>query len=171
MFNMLKAALVGCLVLFVPLPVLAQAPSAKSPTGKPTAPGLVKLTGEDEKRAKQLDEQIDKATKADHWDEAIARAEEVLALRMRIQGPKHFEAVSEEWRLKTLRRVAPMPHEDRVAYLSAFTLNAQADTLLARGRYAAAQPLFEKALEIRRRQLSDDYPDTAQSFNDLAYSF
>ncbi len=115
MFNKLKAALFGCLVLFLPLPVLAQDPSAKPPSGNPPAPALIKLTGDDEKRAKQLDEQVDRALKADRWDEAIARAEELAALRTRIQGPKHFETVSAEWRLKTLLPVARMPHEDRVA--------------------------------------------------------
>ena len=45
----------------------------------------------------------------------------------------------------------------------AYNLNAQA-------KYAAAQPLFEKALEIRRRLLTDDHPDTAGSYNDFAYN-
>jgi hypothetical protein len=35
--------------------------------------------------------------------------------------------------------------------------------LNAQGKYAAAQPLYEKALEIRRRLLTDDHPDTASS--------
>ena len=55
-----------------------------------------------------------------------------------------------EWRLKALRRVASMPHEDRVAYQSARTMNEQAETLYGQGKYAEALPLFEKALEIRR---------------------
>ncbi len=168
MFNKLKAALVGCFVLSVPMPVLAQAPSPKPPTDKPTAPGLIKLTGDDEKRAKQLDEQIDNALKADRWDEAIARAEELLALRTRIQGPKHFETVDAEWRLKTLRRVAPMPREDRVTCQSTLSMNEQALTLSDQGKYAQAQPLFEKVLEIDRRLLTDEHPDTASDYNSLA---
>jgi len=125
------------------------------------------LTGDDEKRAKQLDEQIDAALKADRWDEAVARAEELLALRTRIQGPKHFETVTCEWLLKALRRVAAMPHEDRVAYQSANTMNGQAVTLYDQGKYAQAQPLAEKALEIRRRLLTDDHPDTTTSYNNV----
>ncbi len=127
-----------------------------------------KLTGDDAKRAEELDKAIEAALKADRWDEAIARAEELLALRTRVQGPKHFETVNAEWRLKTLRRVAPMPKEDRVAYQSANTMNEQAEALYAQGKYAQAQPLFEKALEIRRRLLTDDHPDTADSYNNLA---
>jgi len=148
------------------MPTRAQSTSPQ-PAQTP-APGLRKLTGEDEKRAKQLDEQIDKAMKADRWDEAIAGAEERVALRTRAQGPKHFETVNAEWRLKTLRRVAPTPHEDRVAYQSASTMNVRAETLLAQGKYAQAQPLFQKALEIRRRLLTDDHPNTAKSYNNVA---
>jgi CHAT domain-containing protein/tetratricopeptide (TPR) repeat protein len=40
--------------------------------------------------------------------------------------------------------------------------------LNAQGKYAAAQPLLEKALEIRRRLLTDDHPLTAESYNNLA---
>ena len=38
----------------------------------------------------------------------------------------------------------------------AFNLNAQ-------GKYAQTQPLFEKALEINRRVLTDDHPNTARA--------
>jgi tetratricopeptide (TPR) repeat protein len=42
--------------------------------------------------------------------------------------------------------------------------------LSAQGQYAAAQPLHEKALEIRRRLLTDDHPHTAISYHNLAYN-
>ena len=45
----------------------------------------------------------------------------------------------------------------------AYNLNAQ-------GKHAQAQPLFEKALEIRRRLLTDDHPETALSYNNLAFN-
>ncbi|MFI5455327.1 MAG: CHAT domain-containing protein [Isosphaerales bacterium] len=168
MFSKLMAPLFGSLVLFIPNPVSGQAPAPKPMAGQPPAPGLRKLTGDDEKRAMHLDEQIDKALKADRWDEAIARAEELLALRTRGLGPERFETVNAEWNLKTLRRVARMPHADRVAYQSAITMDEQAIALNAKGKYAQAQPLFEKPLEIRRRLLTDDHPVTAQSYNNLA---
>jgi len=159
----------SALILFVvlisqPAPGQTPAPAA----GKPIAPGLIKLTGEDEKRANELDGQIDKAMKDDRWDEAIARAVELLALRMRAQGPKHFETVDAEWWLKTLRRVAAMPQDDRLAYQSARAMRAQAETLYAAGRYAQAQPLYEKVLEIHLRLLTDDHRYTADSYDNLA---
>jgi tetratricopeptide (TPR) repeat protein len=43
----------------------------------------------------------------------------------------------------------------------AFNLNAQ-------GKYAAAGPLFQRALEIRRQVVGEDHPDTAASYHNLA---
>jgi tetratricopeptide (TPR) repeat protein len=47
-------------------------------------------------------------------------------------------------------------------------MNEQAQPLYAHGKYAQAQPLYEKALEIRRRLLTDEHPDTALSYSNLA---
>ena len=124
------------------------------------APGLRKLSGDVAKKAGELDKAIDSAMKADRWDEAVARAEELLALRTSVLGPKHFGTVNAKWQLKALGRVAPMSKDDRVAYQSAKTLSEQAETLGRQGKYAD-QPLYEKACEIKRRLLSDDHPDTA----------
>jgi tetratricopeptide (TPR) repeat protein len=159
--------LIGLVIEITGLPATAQTTPPNQ--AQPPAPALLrKLTGDDARRAEELGKAIDAAWKADRWDEAIARAEELLALRARVQGAKHFETVNAEWRLKALHRVAPMPHEDRVAYQSAITMYEQATTLNAQGKYAAAQLLYEKALEIQRRLLTDDHPDTANSYNNLA---
>ena len=147
-------------------PVFAQTPTPKE--AQPAKPGLRKLTSDDARRAEELNKAIEAARKADRSDEAIAKAEELLALRIRVQGPKHFETVNDAWRLKTLRRLALMPSEDRVAYRSAVRMNAQASTFGDQGKDIQAQPLYEKALEIRRRLLTDDHPDTATSYNNLA---
>jgi tetratricopeptide (TPR) repeat protein len=166
MVNKFRASVLTVLVLLASTPLSGQV--SAPPTGKPLAPGLIKLTGDDEKRAKELDEQIDKATKADRWDEAIARAEQILGLRKWGLGPKHFETVNAEWHLKALQRIAEMPKEDRVAYQSVASLHGQAKTLDDEGKYTAAQGLHEKALEIHCRLLTDDHPDTATLYDSLA---
>ncbi len=148
------------------LSVIAQTPTPKD--SQPVAAGLQKLTGENAKRAEELEKAVTTAVSADRWDEAIARAEALVALRTRVQGAKHYETVSGEWILKTLRRLGPMPNEDRVAYQSVKAMNGQAEALLAQGKYAQAQPLCEKALEIFRRLLGDDHPETASGYNNLA---
>src|SRR5271170_5204220 len=134
-----------------------------------TAAGSQKLTGHDARRVEELDTAIEAALKADRWDDAVAKALELFALRTRAQGPKHFETVSAEWRLKTLRRVAPMSKEDQLAYQSAKTMNAEGEALTGKGKHAQALPLHEKVLEIRRRVLGDEFPETSESYNNLGY--
>src|SRR5271157_1462352 len=124
--------LIGLVIEITGSPATAQTTSPKE--AQHPAPGLRKLTGDDARRAVELEKAIGAALKADRWDDAVARAQEVLALRARVQGPKHFETVNAEWRLKRLRRVALMPKEDRVAYQSAGTMTEQAITLLAQGK-------------------------------------
>ena len=122
--------LIGLAIEIQALPASAQTPPPKE--AQPPAPGLIKLTGDDARRAEDLEKAIGTALKADRWDEAIARVEEMLALRTRAQGPKHFETVNEVWRLKALRRVALMPPEDREAYQSALGLEKSREGLLGR---------------------------------------
>ena len=43
-----------------------------------------------------------------------------------------------------------------------------AGNLHSQGRFAQAEPLFEKALEIHRRLLTDNHPSTATSYNNVA---
>ena len=160
--------LIGLAIASPGLPASAQ--TASPMEAQPPTPALRKLTGDDARRAQELDKAIEAALKADHWDEAIAKAEERVALRTKAQGPKHFETVNADWHLRALRRVAPMAHEDRLAYESARIINDQAETLIHRGKYAEAQPLFEKVLEIRRRLLTDDHPSTAESYINLGYT-
>jgi tetratricopeptide (TPR) repeat protein len=165
----LTRVILGWCFLAASLPAWSRAQSSKPSDAPPAAvPGLRKLSAEDARRAEQLDQEIEKDLQADRWAEAIAKAGELLALRGKVQGPKHFETVSAEQLLKALRRVAPMRHEDRDAYRSAHGMNKQAESFFGQGKYAAAQPLFEKVLEVRRRLLTDDHPDTAQSFVNVA---
>jgi tetratricopeptide (TPR) repeat protein len=156
----------GLLVLFITSAVPGQTSAPSS--GQPPAQGLRTLTGADAQRAQHLEEAIDRAMKEDRWEEAISQAEELLALRARLQGEKHFETVDAMWRVKTLRRVAARTKGDRAAFLAARDSNEQAESLQDQGQYAAAQPLFEKALAVRRRLFSDDHPLTAESSNNLA---
>src|SRR5262249_14221569 len=70
---------------------LSQAPSEQDVNDGGKPPGQRVLTIDDAKRVEALDKAIESKLKADRWDEAIARAQEVLDLRAQAQGPKHFE--------------------------------------------------------------------------------
>ncbi len=160
----------GLWLVLVPW-AFSQVPTPKPPSGPAaTAPGLITLTGDDAKWAEALNSATKAALKADRWDEAIARQEELAALHARAQGPTHFETVNEQWSLRALRRVAAMPMEDRSAFISVDSLSQQADSLMEQGKYRAAQPLLQRTLDIRRKVLGEDHPHTATSYDNLAQS-
>jgi tetratricopeptide (TPR) repeat protein len=159
----------ACYFLAVVVAASCLAQSPKPAEGRSaTARGLQKLAGEDARRAEQLNQGIEKDLEADRWNQAIAKAGELLALRAKVQGPKHFESVNAEWLLQTLRRVASMPREDRAAYRSVGGVNDEAASLDDQGKHALAGRLHEKALEIYRRLLTENHPDTARAYANLA---
>src|SRR6516225_7718174 len=89
MFKNRSAVLLGWLMVVTASVVRGQ---TAPPASRSTVPGgSIKLTGADAKRAEELDKAIDAALKADRWDEAIAKAEELLAVRAKAQGPNHYE--------------------------------------------------------------------------------
>jgi tetratricopeptide (TPR) repeat protein len=51
---------------------------------------------------------------------------------------------------------------------AALLLNQAGSYLFERGRYRQAEPLYERALNIRERTLDPNHPDVAQSLNNLA---
>jgi CHAT domain-containing protein len=163
-----RAPLLSLLVLVIASSARGQTAAPPASPGQP--PGSRALTGDDKKRAKQLDEQIDRAMRADRWSEAIAAAEELLALRTWVQGGAHFETVNASWQANTLRRAAALPKEERAVLVSARELNDRAESLQEKEAYAEARPLLERALAIRLRLLGRDHPDTATTYNDLAAS-
>ena len=132
------------------------------------APALRKLTGDDAKRAAELGTALETALESRRWHEAISRTDEIVSLRARIQGKDHFETANAVWQVKTVRRLAELSPDDLAAFISSNELSTQADSLFEEGKYAAAQGCHEKALEIRRRVLGEDFSQTATSYNNLA---
>src|SRR5271166_2162943 len=66
---------------------LQNARKTQPPTADYRRFDLRKLTGDDARRAADLQNARTAAVRADRWDVAIARQEELLALRTRVQGP------------------------------------------------------------------------------------
>ncbi len=57
---------------------------------------------------------------------------------------------------------------ERITPSSLTSLNQLADLLFSQGRIDEVEPLDRKTLEIRRRVLGEDHPDTQRSLNGLA---
>jgi len=122
----------------------ASAQTTPSKEVQSPAPAVRKLSDADAKLAEELEKSLVAAVLADQWNAAITRGEEVLVLKRQALGPKHFDTVTAEWRLKSLRRVASRPRDDQAAYRSSVTMVEEGGALYSQGKYAEAQSLFER---------------------------
>jgi tetratricopeptide (TPR) repeat protein len=128
------------------------------------------LSGDDAKKAAALKKQIEKLEAADRYAEAIKLSEELFALRTKVQGAEHWETVNQKWALTALKKVAPLPAEKRAGWRKAARAAAEAESLVQKAQYGKALPLKQERLKWCRQVLGEDHPDTAQSYNNVAFN-
>jgi tetratricopeptide (TPR) repeat protein len=126
------------------------------------------LQGDDAKKAEALQKRIDELWTASKFAEAVAPAEELLALRRRVQGDRHWEVADSARRVETLRRAARLPVAQQQALAEVPRTAAKAKELDGQGKYAQAEPLHRKALDLWEEVQGPRHPDTARSYNNLA---
>jgi Flp pilus assembly protein TadD len=134
-----------------------------------TPPWKRQLIGEDAARVEKLEKQIDQLKRDGRFSDAIAPASEVAEIRARVQGADHWEAADARRAVDNLRMIAALPEEGRKALASAGELTQKADTEHQRGHYAESERINRTLLEIRRKWLGEDHPDTSTSANNVAY--
>src|SRR5262245_2514599 len=142
--------------------------AADGPESAEKPPYQRPLQGDDAKRAAALAKRIDELREKDRYAEALQAAEELLALRRRVQGADHYEAVNAQWDVEALKQVAALPEERRAAYGALDRGKQEAYQLVRKGRFAQALPLLQRLLEQRRRVLGEEHPDTATSYGWIA---
>jgi hypothetical protein len=143
----------------------ADAPQAKA---APKPPWQRLLTGDDARQAKDLEKRIADRASADRYAEAITAAEELLALRTKVQGPDHWETANAKWELAALGKVAALSEEKRLGWRKAVEGDAKAAKLDQQIQYAQALPLRRQFLTWCREVLGEDLPATARCYNNLA---
>jgi tetratricopeptide (TPR) repeat protein len=126
------------------------------------------LTGADAKTAAALEKRVGELEAAARFADAVRPAEEVLALRRRVQGEDHWQTADARRALETFRRLARQPAAVRQEAASVPKLLQQADGLNDRRQHAAAEPLYRKALAAARRVLGEEHPGTADCCASLA---
>jgi tetratricopeptide (TPR) repeat protein len=126
------------------------------------------LTGEAAAQVAKLDQRIAQLRKEGKFAEAIEPAREVAEIRTRLQGADHWQAADARRAVDDLRRIAAMPEEGRKAMASVGELDQKADAARQRAHYADAERIDRTLLEIRRKWLGEDHPETASSYNNLA---
>jgi tetratricopeptide (TPR) repeat protein len=137
-------------------------------TADPKPPWQRLLTGGDAQKAAELAKRIAALAAADQYAQAIHLAEELLALRMRLQGADHLETVNQHWDVQALKRIAALPVEKRAGWRKAEQRAAEAQRLNQKAQYVKAAQLWEEQLNWCRQVLGEDHPDTATSYNYVA---
>jgi hypothetical protein len=94
------------------------------------------LQGDDAKKAEPLQKRIDELWAAGKFAEAVAPAEELLAVRQRVQGTGHWEVADAARRVQTLRQAARLPAAQQQALAEVLPTEAKADEMRAQGKYA-----------------------------------
>jgi tetratricopeptide (TPR) repeat protein len=126
------------------------------------------LQGDDAKKAAELDKRINELWAAGKFAEAVAPAEELLALRRRAQGERHWEAADAARLVQTLRQAARLPAARQQALAAAPSVQTRAAVLQAQGKYTQAEALFRQALAVWEETLGPKHPRTAAGCNFLA---
>jgi hypothetical protein len=136
--------------------------------GAEDAPWQRMLKGDDARRAEALERRIEELQAGGQFAEAVQPAREVLTLRERVQGARHWQTVNARRQVETLKHIAGQPAEARRQMALAGQRLAEAEQLHQKGRYAQAEPLLRQALAARRRVLGEGHTDTALTLSNLA---
>lgn len=161
------------------IPVLqreASEPRAAQTNPTPSVPPYErKLEGEDARKASDLARRMHEAQQADRYGEAIQFSEELLALRMRVQGDDHWETIGATWGLDALRRTAALPAEQRRSWREAVAAFHKAQQHLqggegAQGKAAQAEPALRDYARRCSEIFGPNHPETAAAWHELAVS-
>ena len=121
-------------------------------------------------RGRLAEDRIDYAAAKDHFIRAAQLApenEDYLFKAQSLANKAGDYALGLRY-AQDLLELAKRDGEDTLAYARA--ANEVASNLNAQGRYAEAEPLYRKGLEISERVLGPDHPSTAASYNNVAYN-
>jgi tetratricopeptide (TPR) repeat protein len=128
-----------------------------------------KLTAQQQKRLEKLERSMNAAAFAGKMGEALRLAREGEALRRRWQGPRHWQTVDARYAVERWQRLALLSAAAQKQAGRAERLEAEARALYGRARYAEAEKIFRETLALRQKVLGEQQPDTAQSYNNVAF--
>ncbi|HZW30668.1 MAG TPA: tetratricopeptide repeat protein [Isosphaeraceae bacterium] len=134
----------------------------------PIPPWKRLLSDEAAAQVAKLEEQIAQPRREGRFVEAIAPAREAAEIRTRLQGADHWQAADARRAVDDLRKIATLPEEGRKAMASVGELAQRAEAEYHQGHYAESERVHRILLEIRRKWLGEDHPETAASYNDVA---
>jgi len=162
MVRILLVALLG-----LSLTAVAQSDDPKpAPESKP--PWQRPLTGADAAKATDLNERIAALEAAANDGEALRLREELLTLRTRLRGARHWETLNAKWDLAAAKTVAALPADKRAGWRQAALGAAAARRLEQQAQYGKALPLWQERLKWSFEVLGEEHPHTGASCTNVA---
>jgi Flp pilus assembly protein TadD len=138
--------------------------------GQDIPPWKRQLSGEAAAQVEKLEQRIAQLQREGRFAEAIEPAREAAEIRTRLQGADHWQTADARRAVDDLSKIAALPEEGRKAIASMGELAQKADAERRRAHYAESERINRTMLEIRRNWLGEDHPDTAASYNNIAYN-
>jgi serine/threonine protein kinase/tetratricopeptide (TPR) repeat protein len=128
------------------------------------------LKGEVAKRATDLDQKIVELEKKARFAEAIVPAQELLAIRSRVQGDDHWETVNARLREDRCARVAKLPPKTQADLAAAIRSAEEGQKLRETARFADAAAAYRQITEVFRRVLGENDPQTGAKLSDRGWT-
>jgi tetratricopeptide (TPR) repeat protein len=124
------------------------------------------LTGDQAKRVAELEHKIYELYEAGHYGEAREPARQAFEIRVREQGPTHWQTISAKNNLDIFIRIASLPKDAQDALTEVRKLEkTELPRLQREGRYREAIPVAERLVAIRQRYLGEDSSLVATALN------
>jgi CHAT domain-containing protein/tetratricopeptide (TPR) repeat protein len=126
------------------------------------------FTGEEQRQIAALEKRVDEQVAKEAFEEVERLTRQVLTLRQRVQGKRHWQSVDARWAVERWQRLARVPAPRRRDVVESLAFALQGRALRAEGRYREAEQAARDALMSCKKALGDEHPETARSANLLA---
>jgi tetratricopeptide (TPR) repeat protein len=126
------------------------------------------LTAQEQKELRVLQVRRDQLAAAGEFDQAARLAEQVVLLRERLQGARHWQAIDARLGLAGWQALAKVPKSDRPAIMRARRLEDKALMLGGAGQFSEAERFLRNSLAIYRKVNGDKHPHTLRCSGNLA---
>ncbi len=104
---------------------------------------------------------------ADDFAKARAARQEILALRIKLRGERHFSVVDARLDLADVDLLAHLTAEQRRSLGQTDALMDEVIRLHGQAKFREALPLARRVVDMRRKLLGQSHPDTASALNNL----
>jgi len=151
---------------FAPIPTLQQVLDVLP--DDPAAPWRRDLFGQDGERCTTLEASIPKLRREARYREALAAAEEAVALRTHHQGPDHWEARRSKDLVETLQYITSLPDEAKNELAVVDADDPTIQPLYDDGKMDLAFGAIQHQVHVRIRWLGRTHEETLKSLADLA---